>query len=307
MGTSKNLVVALFTGAILFTSCNVNDDIIDSNKQLEVKFTSDITATVETKAAIDAAGNSLWETGDPIGIYMVGNGGITVVEGAENVKYTASVSGASTSFVTGGSTIYYPVNTPNKVDFIAYHPHRTTVTNWVYPVNVTTQTPQTNIDLMWATADNAGAGYDKMNNLAVNFVFHHQLVKLVMNITKGAGATGTISSVTIKGMNTTATFDLTGAGGLTGIASPASITPYTTTTDSKYEAILLPVATLGASHTVEFTIGTETYVWPMANDISDLAAGSIYIYDITLTRYAVNVTGRIGSWTVGSTGSGTAE
>lgn len=304
MKTSKIFLTAVFATATLFTSCNVNDD--NGDNALGVKFTSGITAS-QTKATIDGSGNSVWEAGDPVGIYMVGNGGTTVAESIENVKYTASAAGASTSFASTGTVIYYPVNTPAKVDFIAYHPYSASVSNWVYPVNVATQTPQTNIDLMWAKANNVGVGYDKTNTSAVDFTFEHKLVKLVMNVSKGSGVTGNISSVAIKGMNTTANFDLTGVGGLTGADGAVTITPFTATAESKYEAILLPVSTLGASHTVEFTIGSETYTWKMSNEITSLAAGSIYTYDITLTKYAVNATGSISKWTAGTPGTGIAD
>lgn len=305
MKTSTVLLAAAFAGVTLFTSCNANDDIGENT--LEVKFTSGITAAPQTKAAIDGTGNSLWEINDPIGIYMVGNGGTTVAESAENVKYLASAAGASTSFNYAGTVIYYPVNTPAKVDFIAYHPYSSLVANWVYPVDVATQTSQTNIDLMWANADNGSTGFDKTNTAAVDFTFSHQLVKLVMNVSKGSGVTGNLSSVSIKGMNSTAIFDLTGTGGLTGIATPASIHPYTAIADSRYEAILLPVTALAATHTVEFTIGTETYIWAMSNEISALLAGRIYTYDITLTKYAVTVTGSIQKWTAGTAGTGIAD
>lgn len=308
MKAIKILTTVALAGAMVFTSCNVNDDIIDNNEAQAVKFTSGINALPTTKAAIDGTGNSVWELNDPIGIYMVNHGTTIVAESADNVKYTAAAAGASTSFTASGTAIYYPVNETAKVDFIAYHPHNAAVANYVYPVNVATQTSQTAIDLMYATADKSGAGYNKTDAAtAVNFAFSHQLAKLILNVEKGAGVTGNLTSVTITGMNTTASFDLKGTAGLTTPGNQGPITPFTATAGSKYEAILLPVAALGAAHTVEFTVGTETYIWNMSNDITSLAAGSIYTYDITLTKYAVGVSGSITKWTVGDTGTGTAE
>lgn len=303
----KVILFSIAAALVTFTSCD-NDEQPENNP-LEVKFTSGINALPTTKAAIDGAGNSVWETGDPVGIYMVKNGTTTVAEGADNAKYTAKTAGASTSFTASGTAIYYPVDETATVDFIAYHPHNTAVTNYVYPVNVATQTSQTAIDLMYAPRmNNGGAGYSKADAAApVNFAFGHQLAKLILNVEKGAGVTGNLTSVSITGMNTTASFDLKGTAGLTTPGNQANITPFTATEGSKYEAILLPVAALGAAHTVEFTVGTETYVWNMSGDIASLAAGSIYTYDITLTKYAVGVSGSITKWTVGETGTGTAE
>ena len=299
------LLSALTISALFLASCS-NDDSPEVNDG-RVNFTSGITATPKTKVVTDNAGNSTWNVNDPIGVYMVANTTTTIAESAENIPYKATAAAASTSFAaSSASVIYYPVNAPAKVDFVAYHPYNTSVTNWVYPVNVSTQTPQTDIDLMYATADNAGAGYDK-SSTNVNFTFSHQLVKLIINVSTGTGVTGSVSSVSIKGMNTSAKFDLEGTDGLTDLGTPQAITPYTATVGTKYEAILLP-ATLSTAHMVTFTTSAgETFTWPMSNDVTSLEAGSIYTYDITLTKYAVNATGNITKWNVGSTGTGIAD
>lgn len=292
--------------ALLFASCS-NDDTPEVNDG-RVKFTSGITTTPQTRVATDNAGNSTWNIDDPIGIYMVANGTTTIAESAGNIPYKATTAAASTSFApSGATTIYYPVNTPAKVDFIAYHPYKSSVTNWVYPVDVSTQTSQTGIDLMYAaTATTSPTGYDKTTT-NVDFTFDHQLVKLIFNVSTGAGVTGTVSAVSITGMNTSARFDLTGVAGLTDLGTPQAITPYAATAGTKFEAILLPAAALSTANTVTFTIGNETYTWAMSNEIASLIAGSIYVYNITLTKYAVNATGSINKWTAGTPGTGIAD
>lgn len=300
------LLSSLTISALLLASCS-NDDSPEVNDG-RVNFTSGITATPKTKVATDNAGNSTWNVNDPIGVYMVANTTTTIAESAENIPYKATTAAASTSFAaSSASVIYYPVNAPAKVDFVAYHPYNTSVTNWVYPVNVSTQTPQTDIDLMYATADNAGAGYDK-SSTNVNFTFSHQLVKLIINVSTGTGVTGTVSAVSITGMNTSAKFDLEGTDGLTDLGTLQAITPYTATAGTRYEAILLPATALNTMHSVTFTTtANETFIWPMSNDINSLAGGSIYVYDITLTKHAVTAEGSITKWTVGSTGIGIAD
>lgn len=300
------LLSTLAISALLFASCS-NDDSTEINDG-RVKFTSGITATPQPKVATDNAGNSTWNLNDPIGIYMVANGTTTIAENTENISYKATTAAASTSFTPlGSTTIYYPVNTPAKVDFIAYHPYKSSVANWVYPVDVSSQTPQTDIDLMYAVANNSASGYDKTST-NVNFSFNHQLVKLIINVSTGTGVTGTVTAVSITGMNTSATFDLKGITGLTNLGTPQAITPYTATAGAKYEAILLPAATLSTANTVTFTTSAgETYTWAMSNDIASLTAGNIYVYDITLTKYAINATGNIIKWTVGTPGVGIAD
>lgn len=309
MKTSRFFVTVIVL-ATTMVSCNVNDDIEKSNP-LEVRFTSGITAP-HTKSAIDGSGNSVWETGDPVGIYMLEHSTSTVSENAENIPYTAYSPGASTSFTPSSTPIYYPLDETKKIDFIAYHPYNASVSNFVYQVNVSNQASQTAIDLMYGLADKLGAGYDKndgRSNTAINFTFNHRLVKLIFSVAPGSGAPADLStmSVSINGMNTTASFDLTGATGITGIGTPDSITPFKQTGVYTYEAILLPEGTLGSNHTVTFSVGGETYTWSMSNNIGSLEAGKIYTYDISLDKYAVNVTGNINKWTVGSTGSGSAE
>lgn len=292
--------------AVLFASCS-NDDTPEVNDG-RVNFTSGITATSQgTRVSTDNQGNSVWSINDPIGIYMVANGTTTIAENAENIPYKATTPNLSTQFAPlGATTIYYPVNTSEKVGFIAYHPYSSSVVNWVYPVDVSTQTRQTDIDLMYATANNGGGGYDKTST-NVNFTFSHQLAKLIINVSIGQGVTGAVSAVSIKGMNTTAKFDLTGEAGLTDWGTPQAITPYMATAGTKYEAILLPTA-LSADNTVSFTTTAgETYTWAMSNNITSLVAGSIYVYDITLTKHKVEVTGNITNWTVDTSGTGTAD
>lgn len=306
----KFLSVAIVAASVALTSCDKNETTVQNN-DAPVRFTSGINATPGSRATIDTDGNSLWEKGDPVGIYMVGHGTTTVAEGNANMKYTAAQGGASTAFTAAGASIHYPLNEAQKVDFIAYHPYSEAVADFVYPVNLSMQTPQTAIDLMTAKADKSGAGYTKADgrsNTTVDFAFSHRLAKLVVDVTKDASVPGNITAVSITGMNTAATYDLTGAGGVTSPKNPADITPCTITAQEKYEAILLPVGALTAAHTMTFTTdGGETYVWKMSQQIPALEEGKIYTYTVNVTKYAVTAHGSIKKWVVGSTGTGTAE
>lgn len=293
---------------VVIVSCEKDNMLI---KDGAVRFTSEGTTATQTRVAIDPHDKSVWEKADPVGIYMVKHGTSDVLDNAENMKYTASEAGLSTSFAPAGQAIYYPLDETEKVGFIAYHPYRATVSDFVYPVDVSNQASQTNIDLMWAAADKQGAGYSKedgRNNTSVDLAFDHQLAKLRMNVTKDSNVPGEIVKVSINGMNTTASFDLKGSGGLTGMGDAKSFEVRTVTAGSVYEAILLPVGPLDATHTVTFTTDqNETYTWSMYKQIAELKTGKIYTYDITVAKYIIEVTGNINSWTVGATGIGNAE
>lgn len=304
------LTAAMIAASVAIMSCDKNETKV-TNDDGKVRFTSGITATPGSRAAIDAEGNSVWEKGDPVGIYMVEHGAADVVGENGNVKYAAGGAGASTAFTAAGAAIYFPMDEARKVDFIAYHPYNAAVTGFTYPVDLSEQTPQTAIDLMTAKADKSGVGYTKADgrsNTTVDFAFSHRLAKLVVDVTKDASVPGNITAVSITGMNTAATYDLTGAGGVTSPKNPADITPCTITAQEKYEAILLTVGALTAAHTMTFTTdGGETYVWKMSQQIPALEEGKIYTYTVNVTKYAVTAHGSIKKWVVGSTGTGTAE
>lgn len=302
------LPAALIAVCAIIVSCEKDNTPV--NNDGTVRFTSGATAT-QTRVAISPQNESVWEEGDPVGIYMVNNGTSDVLENAENIKYTASEAGALTSFTSAVQAIYYPLDETKKADFIAYHPYKETLSGFVYPVDVSNQTSQTGIDLMWAAADKQGAGYSKedgRNNTSVDLAFDHQLAKLRMKVTKAPNVLGEIVKVNINGMNTTASFDLKGSGGLTGMGNAKSFEACTVTAGSVYEAILLPIGSLDATHTVTFTTDkNETYTWSMYKQIAELKTGKIYTYDITVAKYIIEVTGNINSWTVGATGVGNAE
>lgn len=303
------LPVVLIAICAVIVSCEKDNSPV--NYDSAVRFTSGGATATQTRVAIDPQDKSVWEKGDPVGIYMVKHGTSDVLENAENMKYTASEAGLSTSFAPAVQAIYYPLDETEKVDFIAYHPYRATVSGFVYPVDVSDQASQTGIDLMWAAADKQGAGYSKedgRNNTLVDLAFSHQLAKLRMNVTKDSNVPGEIVKVSINGMNTTASFDFKGSGGLTAMGDAKSFEVCTVTAGSVYEAILLPVGPLDATHTVTFTTDqNETYTWSMYKQIAELKPGKIYTYDITVAKYEIQVTGNINSWTVGATGIGNAE
>lgn len=303
------LPVVLIAICAVIVSCEKDNSPV--NYDGAVRFTSGGATATQTRVAIDPQDKSVWEKGDPVGIYMVKHGTSDVLENAENMKYTASEAGLSTSFAPAVQAIYYPLDEMEKVDFIAYHPYRATVSGFVYPVDVSNQASQTGIDLMWAAADKQGAGYSKedgRNNTLVDLAFSHQLAKLRMNVTKDPNVLGEIVKVSINGMNTTASFDLKGSGGLTAMGDAKSFEVCTVTAGSVYEAILLPVGPLDATHTVTFTTDKgEDYTWSMYKQIAELKPGNIYTYDITVAKYEIQVTGNINSWTVGATGTGNAE
>lgn len=304
---------ACIAAATLLASCDNDIPTADSSNNPDpVRFTSRISTAPETRVATDAAGNSTWEKDDPVGIFMVNHGAVTPVAGAANVAYQAAAAGANISFVAapGVTPLSFPTDEQVKVDFFAYYPYSASVADFIYPVNVADQSSPATLDLLYAKADNGGAGYTKQHareGWSVDYVFDHQLVKLSLTLSLGSGLDGSsISAVRINGMNTTAKFNLS-TGALSDFAAPASITP--AGSGFEYEAILLPVDALTDAHTVTFTVNGTDYTWKMQNDITSgkLDGKHIYTYDLTITTRGVTAKGNINSWIEGGSGSGYAE
>ena len=295
---------------VTMTSCK-NE--ATNDERVEVKFAS--ASAVQTRVSGDQ-----WEGAERIGVYMLVNGTTTIAESAENILYTTSstdATGTPTSFPNATASfssttpVHYPVNGSN-VDFIAYHPHQSPLsTDWIYQVDVGNQSNQSGIDLMWTgVVDNGSAGYNKTTTPGVNLPFTHKLVKLELNVVNGQGiADFSGLAVSIKGMNTTADFDVE-SGSLSNAGVPAAITPWKNALSYNYEAILLPVSTLSSSHKIEFTVGGNTYTWALsgAGGITgaSLDAGKKYSYTVTVKKYTVSVTGTITNWSLVS-GTGTAD
>lgn len=293
--------------AVAFTSCNANDD-SNENEIRAVRFTAGIgkVATPQGSPETRAAGTT-WGSGDAIGIFMVANGSTTVVENAANKQYTATGINAFTA--AAGNEIYYPMD-GSKVDFIAYYPYNSSNTTLSsIDVTIGDQTVQSAFDLLWAKADNAGAGYDKVSHAtaSVAMEFSHKLAKIVMNTTADAsvGTALTGMTVKIKGMNTQNTFDLaTGQLGATP-ETVADIIPHAVTDGSVYDAIIMPGSYGAGTVTVEFTVGGEIFTWNVGAMSFD--GGNEYTYDVKLTRTGVRVTGTITPWTPVSGGDQVAN
>lgn len=304
--------------AVMMSSCSVNDDIEYNNDNGAVRFTAGIAQVATPQGApVTKAAGTTWANGDAIGIFMAAHGGTTNVL-AENKKYTTT--GSSSFTPASGEEIFYPQ--AGAVDFIAYYPWKTGYTLGT-AINVEINTTQTTenqptFDLLRAKADNSGNGYNKGD--AVALTFDHMLARIEMTIVKpstinpnNTGLTDadlTGMTVTVTGMNTTNTFDLSaGTWGLIPDAE-ADITPRTITDAEAYDAIILPGSYAAGDVTVEFTIkpntpDEETFVWTLP--VTNFAGGNEYPYDVTITRTGVQATGTIRPWTNNNRQPGTAE
>jgi hypothetical protein len=292
----KSLLLTSAIFALSLASCSNDDDKGYSGDRTPILFNSTVEGSVTSKTK---ASNDQWDNPDYIGVFMkTGTGLGTIVDGADNKKYSTPGTGSFAPANPATDAIYFPDNGSN-VDFISYYPHVQTLTNYIYKVDVGTQTSQEAIDLLYS---NNATGHSK-DNSTVNLNFKHQLSKVVFTISAGNGITDlTGLVVTMKGMNTKADYDLA-TGTRSNESAVADIVTKTTITGTQAvaEAIVIPMD--GATgRTVTFALPSGTFTWDVpATETFQL--GKKNSYTVELKRggsTSVTPTGTIEDWGIGS-------
>ena len=239
---------------------------------------------------------SEWENGDAIGIYMFDTEDKNVLNDALNVKYTTIGEGLTANFSSDPGIAIYDMPT----NFVAYYPHTTSAdvidaTAALYKVDVSDQSDGISAhDLMWAKAANQSTESLLAGGLA--FTFHHQLVLLRVNITNEN--VSNVTSVTVGGINTTATFNLID-GTLNNIGTQKSVALQKKDNKS-FIGIMLPTEELKnkLSLTILADGGKYQYTVPETSKIDKFVAGNEYTFDITVGK---ETSGEVG----GGSGSNT--
>lgn len=291
------LFITMAAATLLLAGCS-NDENETADKtdgqRVPVEFRASVGVT-ETRA-VDQA----WSSTDAIGIFMVKAGQTFlpehISEGAENIRYVVDAAAAGT-FKPAGTTIYYPMD-DSTVDFYAYSPQGSVekeeiTTNYLYAINISTQTSQEALDLLYSNNVKGKKKTDK--TAALNF--KHQLCKVILTVESGSGVTtADMGGLTVKvnSQNTTANFDLTAGALKADAANAADITLFKQADAYIYEAILLPDA--ATARTFEFNLNNGNdvpFTWKMGKA---LTAGSKYTYTVKLNRTGVAVSGQIDAW-----------
>lgn len=225
---------------------------------------------------------SEWESGDAIGIYMFDTEDKNVLNNALNVKYTAAGNGLTANFTSDPGIAIYDMPT----NFMAYYPHTTSedvidATAALYKVDLSNQSTGISAhDLMWAKVTDQSTESLLEGGLA--FTFHHQLVLMRVNITNDN--VSDVTSITVGGINTTATFNLID-GMLSNIATPKSVDLQKK--DAKtFLGIMLPTNELKNKLTLTIMAdgGKYQYTVPESSRISEFVAGNEYTFNITLGK-----------------------
>lgn len=263
----------LFTGSLsLFAlaACVSNDDKSEWNDGSQpINFTSSIQG-LNTRAA-----NAEWTAGDKVGIFMKAANGDLSAATAVNKLHTTDKNGNLTAS-NADNALYYPTD-GSSVDFVAYYPYVTSLAGTTYKVDVTTQTDQPAIDLLYS--DNA-KGFAKGASSKPQLQFAHMLSQIVFNIEKDA-TIPTLNGlkVTFKGMNTKADFTLADgklgdAGTVADIAANVDVDGATATT------IVLPATALSDIKVV-FDLNGKSYTADYPQNVLD--AGRKYVHKVKLS------------------------
>lgn len=285
--------------ALLFAACSDDDNKTEETKPIAFVAEANAYAT-----RVNQDGDQ-WLSGDQLGIYMVQTETYTPVNNSANILYTAEAEGSKVRF-SSSSPFTFPTD-GSKVDFFGYYPYSSEVRDFIYPVNLANQSAgSTAHDLMRATSR---SGYSLISATEVSLSFSHQLSMVIFQFKNKNGEAIQPEELTLKGMNTTANYNLT-TSVLENESTPTDITPYKPSS-GVFEAIVIP-ANIASTQTIEYTIGGETFSWSLADTDTRLSAiekGNRYIFTITHDGSAapigsVEVDGNsVTPWNNGETGN----
>lgn len=250
--------------------------------------------------------NATWDNGDAIGIFMMKSGEPLDIDArAQNVMY---VSQGTESFEPKQETesILFPFDGSN-VDFVSYYPYRKELNHFIYPMDLTDQSKQSAIDLMYAD-DAKGLN---ANNPNVGMTFSHQLSKVVLHISRPEALDLSRFSIMVTHVGTTAAYNLVN-GTLSAPTEQGNILLKIDPAQAVAEAILMPESDLSdKAFWFVYEEGELVFKYPL-NNISSLTAfekGTKYTFNVTLTAefVAAVTTGSITDWNEGPTVSTTLE
>ncbi len=193
------------------------------------------------------ASGTQWAANDRIGVYMYTSG--TDVENAGLTGASANVAYVTAAgdghFVAASTPLRYPSD-GSKVDFIAYYPYTSTVTNGVVAVNIANQSKPETIDLLYA---NNLKGLDKTAGTGT-LAFSHQLAQVVLELQSADGLPLDGMTATVEDVPTVAGFRLSDAT-FTGLSATSDVKMTVTGqgTALQAKAMLIPNASLAGGKT----------------------------------------------------------
>jgi len=294
--------ISTFVLAVLAFSCS-DEDTAFSGSSVPVRFTSSVTSGAPTRVSDDS-----WDAGDKVGIFMfrVGNSIPDERLIASNYQYRAVSSGTTSALVAVGDPLYYPGD-DSEVNFIAYHPYNESVAGYVYPVDVTKQNKETNVDLLY----HKGTEPYSLSGPIADLQFSHQLSQIIIRVSRDAEIFYNPEGwhnleemeVVVSGTPTQAKFDLTtGVLTISDNSGPMSddvtlVSIQATATSYLGQAILVPHSEDDyTSREVTFKVEDRAYKYSIPSGLN-FGKGNSYLFDFVADSVAITLNPvRITDW-----------
>lgn len=282
----KHVTKLLACASLIATLTACSKDGVDPNpgEKTPVTFKADIATRAHDGA---------WDAGDVVGLTMLDATRSRILDNVYNYAYYTPTTGGDFLPSVSSKTIYFPQD-GSQVAFQGYYPYLPTLgADLKIPFSVVSQASLPQIDLM--TTDHI-RGFSK-NDLLVDLHFKHRLSQVVFNLTIEDGQTAFPLegvTLTIKGMNTTGTYDLM-TDTPTYNNSVADITVPYRTVASERRGIVLPRAA-GTGVTFLFTTADGREYTALMDPNLVLDPGYRYTFNVTLQRTPVTVSADITDW-----------
>lgn len=282
----KSILYATAATMVMAACSNDNNFVEETAQAIQIQ------ANISSSTRVS---NGAFVKGDSIGLHVVSTATNGLTSGS-NVKYTANDGSGNFSSTT---PIYYMDK--NAVNVSAYYPYAKTLNGNAVSVTRAAQT-----DYLFAKAD--GVAY---NTAKLSLTFDHVMSQFTLTIKAGTGVPNlnALTSVTLKGLNSTGTFNtLTGALSSSTPADYALAAANLTTVEAGKSVTLLlfPTEATKTDIPVDVVYGGVTYSGTLTS-ANGLAAGKSYSYTLTITRTGLTVdSASITPWGSGSTGASDA-
>ena len=230
----KNLFLTLMIGVLLI-ACE-GEKINPLGTKTAVRMTAEIEG-MKTRLS-----GSTWDQDDAIGVYMkMNNEELNASALKKNVKYIYNEETGRFEPMSENEIIYFPTN-GDAVDFIGYYPYREDISVFTIPIDLTSQSNQSAIDLMYA---------DNVKNVSqtesqITMRFSHKLSRIVFQVEHYRVIEQSDFSVIITGVPTVGSFNLTDKS-LTVDSAKTDIVCCVNDDCTLAEAILMPGTDLSGS------------------------------------------------------------
>ena len=292
-------VLLLICSMLMLCACDKEvDETTTEITQKAANFTGVIGEQFNTQAITRMTNNS-WEEGDAIGVFAM-NHGTSLANGVyndySNVKYLTSDGNGKFKAATGDGILFN-----NKVlDFIAYYPHQSDISENKYIIDVSDQSNLGDIDLLYS--ENATNKSIVSSN--VELKFDHMLSMLCIELEAGDGL-NSLEGLTTKITNVRAegSFNLSSKEILLNenVSEVTTITSLVSAENSEKvkaisTAILIPGQAIN-DFVVEFIVEGNKFEWkPQTNIILQLGKRHTYKLKLTATGVVSISSSSISDW-----------